>query len=71
MKYLMSLTALLFFVPQLLADTSITPEDHYSSGGKLMGVIACVVVILIGVALFLFYLERRVKRLEDESQNPL
>lgn len=45
--------------------------DHYDSGGKLMGVIGCVAVILIGVALFLFYLERRVKRLEDDANNPL
>ncbi len=41
--------------------------DHYESGGKLIAVIACVLVILIGVFLFLFYLERHIKKLEDET----
>jgi len=72
MKYIISLITLLMLLPQfLMADLSVKATDHYDSGGKLMGVIACVAVILIGVALFLFYLERRVKRLEDDANHPL
>lgn len=42
--------------------------DHYDSGGKLTTVVICVAVILIGVALFLFYLERRISKLEKEVE---
>ncbi len=38
--------------------------DHYANTGKIYTVIACVSVILIVIAIFLFYLERRIKKLE-------
>jgi len=48
------------------AQAAVT--DHYEHSGKLATIVACVDVILIGIGLFLFYLERRVKKLEDQSE---
>lgn len=69
MKELISIaiTLCFLFAPSILSAQG----DHYDNGGKLIAVILCVSVILVGVAFFLFYLERRVKRLEDEVDNPL
>lgn len=33
---------------------------------KMIAVIAVLVIILLGVAFFLFYLERRIKKLEEQ-----
>lgn len=52
---------LLFFATQLNAQA-----DAIDDVSKINSVIAVVAVILIGMAAFLFFLERRLKKLEDK-----
>ena len=45
--------------------------DQFSNdSGKLYTVVACVVVILLGIAFFLFYLERRISTIEKKIDEP-
>ncbi|MEL6122829.1 MAG: hypothetical protein AAFQ02_09075 [Bacteroidota bacterium] len=41
--------------------------DHYAGESKLIAVIACVLIILGGIVFFLLYLEKRIKKLEEEA----
>ena len=40
--------------------------DHFDRSGKMNAVIAVVAVVLLGIFLFLIYLERRIKKLEND-----
>lgn len=62
MKRILLLLCTLLGFGQLFAN-----GDHYEDTGKLYTVIACVVVIVIGIVLFLFYLERRISKIEKEE----
>lgn len=48
------------------ATNSPEMADALRSSGKIYVVVACVLIIFIGIALFLLTLERRLKRLESE-----
>jgi len=50
-------------------DAAAQSTDHYSHSGKLMAVILCVSVILIGIGLFLFSLERRISKMEKSIED--
>ena len=63
MKYL--LIALFLFSNTFLFGSS----DHFSNYGKINTVIACVSVLIIGIGIFLFYLERRLSKIEKEEKN--
>lgn len=53
---------------QLFAqDGTSTISDSLYASGKIYVVVACIVVILAGLLLFLFSLERRLKKLEKKS----
>ena len=52
---------LLISFSQILAQG----EDHYESSSKIFTVVACVAVILIGIVIFLFFIERRVSKMEQ------
>ena len=54
----------LFSFSQILAQGN----DHYDQSSKIYTVVACVAVILIGIAVFLFFLERRVTKLEKDHE---
>ncbi|MBK9329031.1 MAG: hypothetical protein IPM95_06895 [Sphingobacteriales bacterium] len=43
--------------------------DKLMQDGKIYAVIAVATVILSGIFLFLFYLERKIKKLEEEVNN--
>ncbi len=47
-----------------IVELSYGATDHYENSAKLNTVVACVAVILIGIAIFLFYLERRISKME-------
>lgn len=53
----------------MLSNFGIAAGDHYDNMGKLNTVVICVAVILIGIALFLFYLERRISKIEQSSED--
>ena len=42
--------------------------DHFDNVGKMNAVVSVAAVILVGIFLFLFYLERRIKKLEEDQQ---
>ena len=48
----------------LLAQGS--ESDFFRSIGKIYVVVAIIVVTFIGIAIFLFYMERKISRLERE-----
>jgi len=43
--------------------------DHYESASKIYAVIICSSLVIIAMALYLFYVDRRVKKLEEDYQN--
>lgn len=68
MNYVRYILLSMFLI--MLPALAFGQTDHYDSGGKLIAVIACVAIILIGVFAFLFYLERRIKKVEDDLNVP-
>jgi len=52
----------------LNAQTTTTAEKLLEYG-KLNAVVAVIAVILVGIFAFLFYLERKIKKLEQEVKN--
>lgn len=62
MKKLFLLSIILFMCTIPLIGAS----DHFSNIGKINTVIACVAVLIIGIVLFLFYLEKRISKLEKD-----
>lgn len=40
-------------------------EAQSATSGKMYAVVGCVAVILIGIVFFLFYLDKRLKKLEE------
>ncbi len=47
----------------------VNTGDKLMQDGKIYAVIAVATVILSGIFLFLFYLERKIKKLEEEVNN--
>ena len=56
----------LMLLCSLALPLSAQSPDHYDASGKLYTVVACVAVIIVGIVLFLFYLERRIAKVEKE-----
>ena len=58
----------LFFTFVNAASTT----DHYDNRGKIYAVIICAVIVILAMVFYLFYIERRLKKLEgryhDEDQ---
>ena len=68
MKRKLVLTALFFLT---WIELTLGAGDHYDNTGKLNTIVACVAVILLGIVFFLFYLERRVSKMEDALDEDL
>lgn len=64
-RFTLSLLISFFSILNISAQTS----DHYNSTGKILAVILCVAVILIGIALFLFSMERRISKMEQSLED--
>lgn len=61
--FLMLMTGL-----QLFAQSEgLSLSDSIYASGKIYVVVACVVIILFGLLLFLFSIEKRIKKLEQKS----
>lgn len=60
--------ALLLFPLNLLAQTPpATMADKFRADGKIYIVILVIITIFIGIIIYLFSLERKIKRLEREQ----
>ncbi len=56
-------------VSKTLSAQVTSTADKLLEHGKLNAVIAVVAVILLGIFAFLFYLEKKIKKLEQEVKN--
>jgi CcmD family protein len=67
-KSILFLTALF---AQFTLKAQQTPEMAFDlrSSGKIYVVVAVLAVIFVGIAVFLFWVDLKVKRLEKESNN--
>lgn len=68
MKKIFTTFLMLLLTLQLFAQNSSSSlsESVYASG-KIYVVVACVLLILIGLLLFLYTIEKRLKKLERKS----
>lgn len=64
-KYSLSTLIALIFTLSLSAQNDTNFEQALVGSNKMIAVIIVLVVILLGIAFFLFYLERKIKKLED------
>jgi CcmD family protein len=56
-------------VSKMLSAQSVTVADKLMENSKLNAVIVVSSVILLGIFIFLFSLERKIKKLEQEVKN--
>jgi CcmD family protein len=64
-----TLTLLFTILSEMLNAQSLNPANTLMENSKLNAVIAVAAVILLGIFFFLFYLERKIKKLEEEVKN--
>ncbi|MFT6809518.1 MAG: putative iron-regulated membrane protein [Saprospiraceae bacterium] len=66
MKRIIMQKSILFLFTLLALTSSLHAQgDQIDNGGKIFTVVVCVAVILLGIVAFLFYLERRISRIEE------
>ena len=57
------------FLVLMISQTSVFGQsDHYDNAGKIYTVVAVVCITIIGIAAMLFYLERRIKSIEEQIE---
>jgi len=68
MKKLVSLLLLIFSYVAAFAQNAAPVEmaDSFRSSGKIYVVIAIIVIIFIGLAFYLFAMDRRLKKIEKK-----
>ena len=70
MKTMITTVFLVMVTLQLFAQNGAsTVTDSFYASGKIYVVVACVMVILLGLLIFLFTVDRRLKKLEKKSAN--
>ena len=58
------------FLVFIMSQTSVLGQsDHYDNAGKIYTVVAVVCITIIGIGAMLFYLERRIKSLEEQTNH--
>lgn len=56
-------------VSKMLSAQTVNVADKLLENSKLNAVIVVASIILLGIFIFLFYLERKIKKLEQEVKN--
>jgi CcmD family protein len=69
MKKLTFLLLLLLSYTGVFAQSNIgvTMDDTLQSSGKIYVVVAIIAIIFVGLALYLFSIDRRLKKIENEK----
>jgi len=69
MKKLTFLLLLLLFYTGVFAQSNlgVTMDDTLQSSGKIYVVVAIIAIIFAGLALYLFSIDRRLKKIENEK----
>jgi CcmD family protein len=65
-KLIIALFLLVNSVGAFAQDSGIEMADTLRSNGKIYVVVACIVIILVGLLGYLFSLDRRLKKLEKK-----
>lgn len=63
------LVTFFFLIPQMTFAQAPVMDTDMIRDGKIYVVVAVMVVIFIGILLFLFRMERKIRRLEREERN--
>ena len=56
-------------VSKMLSAQTVNTADKLMENSKLNAVIVVAAIILTGIFVFLFYIERKIKKLEQEVKN--
>ncbi|MBK9791816.1 MAG: CcmD family protein [Sphingobacteriales bacterium] len=56
-------------VSKMLSAQTVNTADKLMENSKLNAVIVVAAIILTGIFVFLFYMERKIKKLEQEVKN--
>ena len=56
-------------VSKMLSAQAVNTADKLMENSKLNAVIVVAAIILTGIFIFLFYIERKIKKLEQEVKN--
>ena len=56
-------------VSKMLSAQTVNTADKLMENSKLNAVIVVASIILLGIFIFLFYLDRKIKKLEQEVKN--
>lgn len=69
MKKLLSLIVLLLSFTAVFAQNGVDIEmaDTLRSSGKIYVVVATLVIIFLGLAIYLFMIDKRLKKIENEK----
>ena len=66
-KFIIALILILNTVQLFAREGGIEMADTMRSNGKIYVVVACVVIILLGLLVYLFSLDKRLKKIEKKS----
>ena len=69
-KFLLSIGALLMTVYAMAQDKSPEMADKMRSNGKIYVVVVVCLIILTGLFLYVWKLDRKISKLEKETQKP-
>lgn len=66
-KLIFALTLLLTSVELFAQSNEVEMADTLRSNGKIYVVVFCILIILIGLLIYLFSLDKRLKKIEGKS----
>ena len=66
MKFLMTLTAILFTIVAHAQGENVEMADTMRSEGKIYVVVGVILIVLIGMIAYLFLIDNKVKKLEKK-----
>ncbi len=68
-KYILSIILLLSSFASFAQNDAVEMADGFYKEGKIYVVITILAIVLIGVAIYLFTIERKLKKLEDSIKD--
>lgn len=68
-KVILALAFLFTSITLFAQNNDVEMADKMRSDGKIYIVVLCVVIILLGLLLYLFALDKRLKKLEKENKD--
>jgi hypothetical protein len=68
-KYILSIFLLLSSFASFAQSNEVQMADGFYKEGKIYVVITILAIVLVGVAIYLFSIERKLKKLEDSIKD--